>query len=533
MPRSAIFLFGNESNAFAMANTCLQLRKFDFLESIILCIKTNNTDLISALKSIDDRINIRSIRESEIYDRLSFNYKENIFIKMYSEMPFARFFSFEYIDTFDNIVIADSDMVFQDGFEGILENLGEGGDQGILAWHKANPLNKRLNFDIDDSYTYPNGGLICINKSILKYVNNPIQELFSYVNMWHNRPSIDEFVWGYLSYKFNIPVKVLDPKKFNVAPFRVGSSQSAIVHGSSKYKFWRRSSIAFLFPQWLKCNDEWSLICKDHNLPQFAYRVEMPIWTEATLIAFDFSYEMYRQVWNCDIDLIPRLMLNQEFLKIHIRNLSEDIHLEVSRRPNTYLLQLHDENHVRNKSDFAKRIFSEVRKFYPAGKLRPDMPYNRFAFCVEVGLQNLRSSLIDFYLKIKPFIELYSKFVALINADELIAIDKMLREGYGHGVLIDGKKISDQDIANLGITLGGCCDECFLICKKHSHLKNFDIYSEAPTVVVVDENVHVGDTSLLSTASFNFIVVSRDSNLSNQVFLSKNKEKLPTLSLIT
>lgn len=197
------------------------------------------------------------------------------------------------------------------------------------------------------------------------------------------------------------------------------------------------------------------------------------------------------------------------------------------------MLQLHDENHVRNKSDFAKRIFSEVRKFYPAGKLRPDMPYNRFDFCVEVGLQNLRSSLIDFYLKIKPFIELYSKFVALINADELIAIDKMLREGYGHGVLIDGKKISDQDIANLGITLGGCCDECFLICKKHSHLKNFDIYSEAPTVVVVDENVHVGDTSLLSTASFNFIVVSRDSNLSNQVFLSKNKEKLPTLSLIT
>ena len=236
-------------------------------------------------------------------------------------------------------------------------------------------------------------------------------------------------MWGYLSYKFNIPVKVLDPKKFNVAPFRVGSSQSAIVHGSSKYKFWRRSSIAFLFPQWLKYNDEWSLICKNHNLPQFAYRVEMPIWTEATLIAFDFSYEMYRQVWNCDIDLIPRLMLNQEFLKIHIRNLSEDIHLEVSRRPNTYLLQLHDENHVRNKSDFAKRIFSEVRKFYPAGKLRPDMPYNRFDFCVEVGLQNLRSSLIDFYLIIKPFIELYSVFVARIYSKDLVAIDEMLLEG--------------------------------------------------------------------------------------------------------
>ena len=81
MKRSAIFFYGKESNSLAMANTCLQLRKFDFLESIILCIKTNNTDLISALKSIDDRINIRSIRESEIYDRLSFNYKENIFIR--------------------------------------------------------------------------------------------------------------------------------------------------------------------------------------------------------------------------------------------------------------------------------------------------------------------------------------------------------------------------------------------------------------------------------------------------------------------
>lgn len=258
----------------------------------------------------------------------------------------------------------------------------------------------------------------------------------------------------------------------------------------------------------------------------------MPIWTEATLIAFDFSYEMYRQVWNCDVNLIPSLMLNQEFLKIHIRNISEDIHLEISRRSNTYLLQLHDEGQVRNKSAFAKRIFSQVKNFYPTGKLRSDMPNNRFDFCVEVGLHNLRSSLVNFYLKIKPFIELYSVFVAMINAKELVAIDEMLLEGVNRGVLIDGNIISDQHVANLGISLSGSCEECFLICKKHSHLKNFDIYSESPTVVVIDENVHVSDTTLLSTAIFNFIVLNRDSALTNQVILSKNKAKLPVLSLI-
>ncbi len=532
MSGSAIFLFGNESNIFAMANTCLQLRKFNFIRNVILCIKTNNLDLMSAIKSIDTRIIIRNIRESEIYDKLNFNYQNNIFIKMYSEMPFARFFAFEYLNDFDNIIIADSDMVFQDGFESILSNLGEGCDQGIFAWHKANPLNRRLNLDIDESYTYPNGGLICVNKKIVEYVDNPSQELFSYVNMWHNKPSIDEFVWGYLCYKYKIPVKVLDPKKFNVAPFRVGSLQSSIVHGSSKYKFWRRSSIAFLFPQWLKHNDEWNAICQNFNLPQFTYKVEMPIWTEATLIAFDFSYEMYRQVWNCDVNLIPSLMLNQEFLKIHIRNISEDIHLEISRRSNTYLLQLHDEGQVRNKSAFAKRIFSQVKNFYPTGKLRSDMPNNRFDFCVEVGLHNLRSSLVNFYLKIKPFIELYSVFVAMINAKELVAIDEMLLEGVNRGVLIDGNIISDQHVANLGISLSGSCEECFLICKKHSHLKNFDIYSESPTVVVIDENVHVSDTTLRSTAIFNFIVLNRDSALTNQVILSKNKAKLPVLSLI-
>ena len=72
MSGSAIFLFGNESNIFAMANTCLQLRKFNFIRNVILCIKTNNLDLMSAIKSIDTRIIIRNIRESEIYDKLNF-----------------------------------------------------------------------------------------------------------------------------------------------------------------------------------------------------------------------------------------------------------------------------------------------------------------------------------------------------------------------------------------------------------------------------------------------------------------------------
>lgn len=349
MKKCALFLVCDDKLSFALGNLILQISNYKFIDNILIIFTSNNIKLKNTIKNLDKRVEFIDINNDEIIKRINFDISTNSFTKQYGIMVFARFFALKFIDEYENIILMDVDTVIQDDFSELCDNFP-------LKWRKGNSLNSKI--PCNTEHTYPNGGLICIGRSIKNYINdNYIDYIFSTINEYHKLPSIDEFVWGILAYEFNIPVRILDKNIYNTLPCWDGSRFSKIIHGMSIYKFWKSEASNFLFPQWRLNNDKWNSICEKNDIKEYMNVIFSPTWSENTLFCFEFNYHIYNNLFEIHNDLVPKISINCNFIKIYIKDAPHDFHFEVKKERVMHKIMIHDESNYRFHSKIMKQAF--------------------------------------------------------------------------------------------------------------------------------------------------------------------------------
>lgn len=397
MKKCAIFLVCDDKISFALGNLILQLSGYDFIDDILIVFESDNKKLKRTIKDIDNRVTFVDIQNKDIAKNIDFDIKTNSFTKEYGIMVFARFFALDFIDKYENIILMDVDTLIQAEFSELCDSFP-------LKWRRGNSLNSKI--PCDDSHTYPNGGFICIGNDIIKYIDKDCTSFaFNMINKYCKLPSIDEFVWGILAYHFNIPVKLLNKNIYNTLPSWEGSRLSKIVHGMSIYKFWHSEASDFLFPQWRENNNKWNEICKKNGIKEYTKTNLDSKFSENTLFCFEFNYYIYDRLFSIHEDLIPKLTINCNFIKIYIRNMPHDFHFEVKKERTTYKIMIHDENKKRiNNTLFESLFFNIFNNIKDTKTAKYD---NRLEAYLYADFEDLKTKIIDTYENIKNKIYIY------------------------------------------------------------------------------------------------------------------------------
>lgn len=352
MKKCAMLLFCDNNLIPALGNTLIQLKKFNFIDNIIIEHTIDDENIIEVLKQIDQRCIFTHVDDKMVYEKITFDIKNNIYMKMYGVPTFYKFFAFRYLEEFENIIISDIDMCFLSDFSDIISD-------APIAYKSRGWLNQYI--DVPNQYTIPNCGLIVINKKILDYCNNITDELFSIVNEFYTLNSLDEIAFAMLIYKFNIPLNVLDKELYNSTPISNNARKASIVHGASPYKFWEDPSVNFIFPEWNDANNKWNQLCKDNGINNYSFNLDEKFFlSEKNIIDMYFNIVIYKEIYNINNDFIIYMNEKWNFIKIYINGYPEDFHFEISRVGKLIRVMIHDENSYRINSMILKKSFYTI-----------------------------------------------------------------------------------------------------------------------------------------------------------------------------
>lgn len=362
MKKNAVLLFCDQNLIHALGNTLIQLKKFKFIDKIIVEHTIDDENIINVLMQIDDRCIFIHVNDSIVNEKIKFDIENNIYMKMYGVPTFYKFYAFKYLEKFENIIICDIDMCFLSDFSDIISD-------SPIAYKSRGRLNQYI--DVPDEYTIPNCGLIVINKSIYNYCNNITDELFNIVNEFSSLNSLDEIAFAMLIYKFNIPLNILDKELYNSTPISHNCRKACIVHGASPYKFWEDPAVNFIFPIWNDANNEWNKLCIKNNIDSYKFNLEDGFFlSEKNIIDMYFNVTLYKNIYNMSGDFIIYFNEKWNFIKIYIRDYPEDFHFEISRVGNMVRIMIHDENNYRFNSIILKEAFYNIMKKIENVKIR-------------------------------------------------------------------------------------------------------------------------------------------------------------------
>ena len=408
MKNSAVFIVCDKNVVFALGNTVLQLKQFKFIDNIIICMNEYDNDLFSMLKSIDSRVIFHELDYEKIKSFLKFDLSKNNFIKRYGIMPFVRFLSFDLLKEYRNILLIDVDMLFLKDFSDIL-------GKAPISWRAMGKLSSFK--EVSDDFTVPNAGLILLSDSILNYCKEPIQELFNIVNENSGWAHVDELAFAVFAYKFNIPVYLLDVKKYNVFPCRSGSRNAVIVHGAAEYKFWKNPVSNLLFYEWSLFNDEWSQICKKNNKSNFILEVDSYVKNyEEKIYNKDKIFSILINIISINDNFIISFSEDKNFIKIELKNI-KDLYIKIIKEAyNDKIIVCDDnKNHIKSKLYFNvfKNMFSLINqmKIFTS----KDGCYRATLIC---SSDEIKDNLIKIYDNINKNIDIYVYLDKYINIIE-------------------------------------------------------------------------------------------------------------------
>ena len=158
MRKCAIFLVCDNELVFALGNILLQLNKYNFFNRIIIEHNISDSNVINLLSRIDKRCFFVNRNPNDVISKLKFDVKNNLYMNIYGAKTFYKFFAFDYLNEFDNLIILDIDMLFQSDFSEILSD-------APIAYKPRGYLCQYIN-NIKPNFTIPNCGLIALNKYI-------------------------------------------------------------------------------------------------------------------------------------------------------------------------------------------------------------------------------------------------------------------------------------------------------------------------------------------------------------------------------
>ena len=408
MKSTAIFLVCDEKLIFALGNTILQLKEFKFIDNIIIYMNNYNEKLFNMLKKIDNRIIFCKIDNEKIVKFLKFDINKNGFVKRYGCMPFVRFFAFDLLKEYSNVLMLDVDMLFLKDFSDIL-------GKAPISWRAMGKLSKFKK--VSDEWTVPNAGLISISNDILNYCENPVQELFNIVNENSGWAHVDELAFAIFTYKFNITVYLLDVKKYNVFPCRNGSRNAIIVHGAAEYKFWINPLSNLIFYEWSLFNDKWTKICKDNNNEEFIYEIDENIKNyEENIYNKEKVISILSNIVPISSKFIISFLENKNFVKVEFDNIN-DIYIKIIKEAYNNKIIICDDNkkHAHSKLYFNafESMFNSINKIKI---FKSDTGlYRGTIICSD---DEIKDNIINIYNKLNDNICIYTFLDKYINIIE-------------------------------------------------------------------------------------------------------------------
>lgn len=348
---------------FAVANIIIGIEEYSpgLIDNyIILCDDSEYFEDKSLLKKISPKVLFKNINISDIY--LEFLDKQ---VKRYSKFFLAKFFIFELLQDFEKILWLDADICIQGDISDIFS-------YGPMAWRPTViPMSKKLEkyMSLPEEASAPNGGVILVTRDIKDYAKHTANCFNILKYMAQNKidiSSVDEIVFGLLSYKNCIPVKMLPPT-YNSGCSWKDSENAKIVHSIGEEKFWNSPLRYVLFPAWQKHHQAWIDLggcdCKSYKYQKFLGQGS----NREILFAITY-YEKWTKIINdigCLFDIYLEPILLRKFIRFFIYNIPKSIHYEIEIKSNSFLIALHfEKDSINEKSvNFSTNFVSQCQDF--------------------------------------------------------------------------------------------------------------------------------------------------------------------------
>ena len=486
MKKCAVFLVCDENLVFAMANMVLQLSKYDFIDSIIIYLDSKNDIIKQVIKDCDSRVEFYDIEKNNIAKMLNFDIANNNFINTYGLITFARFYAFDLLDQYENVILLDVDILILKNFQDIMS----GKPISYKPYMKLN-----IFCDVPEDVMIPNAGVIVINKSIKKYITNCVEECFSIVNKFYTVNHLDEVVYGYLVYKYNIDVDFLDQNKYNVSPFYKNSRNAYIVHGASPYKFWSNPICDTLFPEWRNYNDKWNVICDNNKIYNFKCHMHENIFSEKYIFNMDSFYNIYNKLYKSNDNIYIRFDKHWDFIKVCFRDIKESFHLEIKQYANMCRVFIHDEDPIRVKSNIFLNLFYGIISDIPKKNIKIyshrfeafwDTPFDKLDIMINNLYELIKNKLLSYF-----YIDsIYSK---LEYFDKYIVRD----DGVGANIFkFHGNKIDTyDDTKNINIQCSN--KKCYIFIEDGCILYNVKFICGENDIIIIRKSHNRGMRNLI------------------------------------
>lgn len=508
--KNAVILISDEKYTFAMGNVICQLKNHCYIDTIFIIVQQASDEVVESLLSLDSRVKTLVIDPDLFKSYLSEKLLKSQFVRRWGTLPFMRFMALPLLKDYDNLIFLDIDILILRPFNEAITNasISFRGRCSLSIYDRRVP----------QEYKMPNAGVVIVSQAIIntfERVEYLRDECFKILNEFSNTENVDEFVWGYLVYKYKLTFKDLPPK-FNCFPCQNGSRSATIVHGAASYKFWTHQLVNVLFPEW-RANSE--SLYKEGTFRNISQLPEDAL-TEDKLFNSIFALEMFQEfanderfqiVWNNHagfVTLIPK-GANLESFRIYL--ISRMYCLEV---------RVEDINEYRKHNPyFGKMFYSHLHGFRLISDKGTALACSKF-----IQKNELKGLFNSFYDNFKNFAESYSK-LSTIASENCLSFDFLLDiKGNQNNIILigeDGGVTFNTDIPGLNISFVG--GDNLLIIREPFYFKNVQITLGSNNIVVIENSQFDISNVAISLGQFTCLVIKKNFSADQCSITAKNE----------
>lgn len=508
--KNAVVLISDEKYTFAMGNVICQLKNHCYIDTIFIIVQQASDEVVESLLTLDSRVKTLVIDHDLFKTYLSERLLKSQFVCRWGTLPFLRFMALPLLKDYDNLVFLDIDILILRPFNEAITNasISFRGRCSLSIYDRRIP----------QEFKMPNAGVVIVSRAItntFQSVESLRDECFKILNEFSNTENVDEFVWGYLVYKYKLTFRDL-PSKFNCFPCQSGSRSATIVHGAASYKFWTHQLVNVLFPEWRANLED---LYKKGVLRNISQLPENAL-TEDRLFNSIFALEMFQEfanderfqiVWKSHagfVTLIPKCA-NLESFRIYL--ISRMYCLEV---------RVEDVNEYRKHNPYFRKMFySHLRGFRVISDKGTTLACSKF-----IQKNELTGLFNSFYTGFKSFAENYSK-LSMIASEYCLSFDFLqdVKGNQNNIILIDenGGVTFNNDIPGLNVSFVG--EDNLLVIRKPIYFKDVQITLGSNNIVSIENSEFDISNVAISLGQFTCLVVKKNFSADQCSITSKNE----------
>lgn len=288
---------------------------------------------LKALHAITNKVEFRSLDFSKYEDSLKNTSLYQNYQKRYGGLiVYAKFFIFNLLTEFHNVLWLDADILIQGDISSIFKFKP-------MAWRPALiPMTSvkinKASYKFTDKDTRPNAGVIFVSDEIPNY-STLTEECFNILinEIDDLTGALDEIIFGIINHKYSIGAQQLHPR-YNCGCGWQNSHRALIVHSIGPNKFWNSAIRFSLFHKWKENNDKWVKL-GGTNIASTLNGSEHFVGINLNYINASLENSIY---WNnilSDIsypdNIIADKLLFKPEVKFYIRGQSRDIYFSLEK----------------------------------------------------------------------------------------------------------------------------------------------------------------------------------------------------------